>query len=78
MSETRFTDQKDASRYTLHVGDDLVSALDYNDDGRSVAMTRAFTPPPFRGKGYAAEIVAPLLFRCQKHKTENWKQNIEN
>ncbi|MEC8761628.1 MAG: GNAT family N-acetyltransferase [Actinomycetota bacterium] len=66
MSETRFADQKDASRYTLHVGDDLVSALDYNDDGRSVAMTRAFTPPPFRGKGYAAEIVARAVAELEE------------
>ncbi|MEV7693691.1 N-acetyltransferase [Microbacterium sp. NPDC089189] len=57
MSEFRFSDDKDASRYTLHRGDDLVSVLDYRDDGRSVSMVRAFTIPTFRGHGYAAEIV---------------------
>jgi uncharacterized protein len=53
----RFTDEKDASRYTLHRGDDLVSVLDYRDDGRSVAMTRAYTIPTFRGYGYAGDLV---------------------
>lgn len=57
MSELRFTDEKDASRYTLHRGDDLVSVLDYRDDGRTVAMTRAYTVPTFRGHGYAGEVV---------------------
>ncbi|MFJ6653738.1 GNAT family N-acetyltransferase [Microbacterium sp. NPDC091313] len=57
MSDLRFTDEKDASRYTLHKGDALVSVLDYNDDGRSVAMTRAFTIPTYRGHGYAGELV---------------------
>lgn len=57
MTDLRFTDEKDASRYTLHRGDDLVSVLDYRDDGRSVAMTRAFTIPTFRGHGYAGELV---------------------
>jgi predicted GNAT family acetyltransferase len=57
VTELRFTDEKDASRYTLHNGDDLVSVLDYRDDGRTVAMTRAYTIPTFRGHGYAGELV---------------------
>jgi len=57
MSELRFTDETDASRYTLHRGDDLVSVLDYRDDGRTVALTRAYTIPTFRGHGYAGELV---------------------
>ncbi|GAA4342810.1 GNAT family N-acetyltransferase [Microbacterium rhizosphaerae] len=57
MAPFRFTDEKDASRYTLHDGDDLVSVLDYRDDGRTVVMTRAFTIPTFRGHGYAGELV---------------------
>lgn len=57
MSELTFTDEKDASRYTLHDGDDLVSVLDYRDDGRTVALTRAYTIPTFRGRGYAAVVV---------------------
>src|SRR6185312_4523127 len=57
MADLRFTDEKDASRYTLHRGDDLVSVLDYRDDGRTVAMTRAYTVPRFRGHGYAGQVV---------------------
>ena len=57
MTELRFTHESDASRYTLHRGDDLVSVLDYRDDGRTVAMTRAYTVPTFRGHGYAGELV---------------------
>lgn len=57
MTDLTFAHEPDASRYTLHRGDDLVSVLDYNDDGRSVAMTRVYTIPTFRGHGYAAVIV---------------------
>lgn len=52
------TDEKDASRYTLTDDGVLVSVLDYRDDGRTIALTRAFTIPTFRGRGYAAEVVA--------------------
>lgn len=57
MADLTFADEPDASRYTLHRGGNLVSVLDYRDDGRTVAMTRAFTIPTFRGHGYAAELV---------------------
>jgi predicted GNAT family acetyltransferase len=53
-----FTNETDASRYTLRKGHDIVSVLDYRDDGRTVAMTRAYTVPTFRGHGYAGEVVA--------------------
>lgn len=52
-----FTDEKDASRYTLLHDGELVSVLDYRDDRRTVALTRAFTIPSFRGEGYAARVV---------------------
>jgi Predicted acetyltransferase len=58
MTVFAFADEKDASRYTLHKGTDLVSVLDYRDDGRTIALTRAYTTPSFRGHGYAGEIVA--------------------
>ncbi|HWI31386.1 MAG TPA: GNAT family N-acetyltransferase [Microbacterium sp.] len=58
MSSLTFTHEPDASRYTLRRGDELLSVLDYRDDGRTVAMTRAYTVPTFRGHGYAAEVVA--------------------
>jgi len=50
--------EQDAARYTLTRDGALVSVLDYRDDGRTIALTRAFTIPTFRGNGYAAEIVA--------------------
>ncbi len=58
MSALTFTDEPDASRYALHRGGELVSVLDYRDDGRTVALTRAYTIPAFRGHGYAGEVVA--------------------
>ena len=61
MTELQFADEKDASRYTLHRGGDLVSVLDYRDDGRTLALTRAYTNPRFRGRGYAAEVVARAI-----------------
>lgn len=58
MTEFTFANETDASRFTLHKGDDLVSVLDYRDDGRTMALTRAYTIPTFRGHGYAGELVA--------------------
>ena len=57
MTSLVFTHEPDASRYTLRRGADLVSVLDYRDDGTTVAMTRAYTVPTFRGHGYAGEVV---------------------
>lgn len=50
------TNETDASRYTLMRDGELVSVLDYADDGRTVALTRAFTIPTHRGHGHAARI----------------------
>lgn len=58
VTDLRFSDERDASRFALHRGDDLVSIIDYRDDGRTVAMTRVYTVPTFRGQGYAAEVVS--------------------
>ncbi|MFT3797260.1 GNAT family N-acetyltransferase [Microbacterium sp.] len=66
MADLSFANETDASRYTLHRGDDLVSILDYRDDGRTVAMTRAYTVPVFRGRGYAAEIVARAVAELEQ------------
>jgi len=57
MTHYDFTDEPDASRWTLRRGDELLSILDYRDDGRTVAMTRAYTNPKHRGHGYAAVVV---------------------
>lgn len=57
VADLTFSHEPDASRYTLHRAGDLVSVLDYRDDGRSVSLTRAYTVPTFRGHGYAGELV---------------------
>lgn len=54
MTDLTFADEPAASRYTLHRGDELVSVLDYRDNGETVALTRAYTNPSERGNGYAA------------------------
>jgi predicted GNAT family acetyltransferase len=59
------TDEKDASRYTLTRNGALVSVLDYRDDGHTVALTRAFTIPTFRGQGLAAKVVAGAVADLQ-------------
>ena len=54
--EPRFAHEEKDSRYALYLGDDLVSTLEYQDDGSTVAFTATFTEPAFRGNGYAAEL----------------------
>ncbi len=61
VSDLSFAHEPDASRYTLHRGSDLVSVLDYRDDGRTLALTRAYTVPTFRGHGYAGELVERVI-----------------
>jgi predicted GNAT family acetyltransferase len=66
MTDFTFANDTQASRWTLHRGRDLVSVLDYRDDGRTVAMTRAYTIPTFRGHGYAAEVVARAVAEVER------------
>lgn len=66
MRVLTFTHEPDASRYTLHRGDDLVSVLDYRDDGRTVAMMRAYTVPTFRGHGFAGELVGRAVDELER------------
>ncbi len=56
MTALTFAHEPDAARYALYKGSQLVSTLEYNDNGTSIAMTRAFTVPTHRGHGYAAEV----------------------
>ena len=66
VSTLTFAHEPDASRYTLRKGTDLVSVLDYRDDGRTVAMTRAYTIPTFRGHGYAGELTERAVAALEK------------
>lgn len=52
---------RDAARWELRRDGQLLSVLEYHDDGRTVAMTRAFTIPTFRGHGHAARVVAAAV-----------------
>lgn len=57
MSALEFSHEPDMSRWALRKGSDLVSVLEYRDDGKTIAMVRAYTVPTFRGHGYAGEVV---------------------
>ncbi|MEV8218469.1 N-acetyltransferase [Microbacterium sp. NPDC077391] len=60
-----FLDETDASRWALTRDGELLSVLDYRDDGTTVAMTRAFTIPTHRGHGYAARVVAGAVAQIE-------------
>jgi len=53
----QFDHEADAGRYVLRIDGDLVAVVDYALSPTSISFTRTFTSPPFRGKGYAGEIV---------------------
>lgn len=52
-----FANEADANRYTMRIDGDLVGVLSYSINGNAIALTRAYTQPPHRGHGYAAELV---------------------
>jgi predicted GNAT family acetyltransferase len=53
-----FTHDEQRHRWVGSIDGQVVTALDYADNGSTISMTRTFTNPPFRGNGYAAELVA--------------------
>lgn len=63
---TEFSDQTDASRFAMHVDGELVGVLDYRILGDSISLTRAFTVPHRRGRGYAAELVEYAVGEIEK------------
>lgn len=56
MSE--ITHEPDAHRYVLREGGELVSVLEYRDQGAGTVMHHTVTVPKFRGQGHAAALVA--------------------
>ncbi|MRG61778.1 N-acetyltransferase [Agromyces sp. CFH 90414] len=56
--EKQITHEPDARRYVLTVDGTPASVLDYRVLADSVAFTRTFTNPPYRGSGLAGEVVA--------------------
>ncbi|MBF4570602.1 N-acetyltransferase [Plantibacter sp. VKM Ac-2880] len=64
---TEFANETDAQRYTMHVDGQLVSVVDYRISGDSISFPRTFTTPPFRGKGYAGELVTYAVDDVEQH-----------
>ncbi len=52
-----FTHEKDAERYTLRDGKELLSSADYRINGNKISFHHTYTNPAHRGKGLAGEIV---------------------
>lgn len=51
------THEPDAHRYVLRRDGELVSVLEYRDQGAGTVMHHTVTVPKFRGHGYAGELV---------------------
>jgi uncharacterized protein len=51
------THEPDAERYVLRIDGQIASIVDYSTNGRTIALTRVFTSPPYRGSGLAAEVM---------------------
>ena len=67
-----FLHEPDARRYTLRVGGEVVSVLEYRDQGAGVVFHRTVTIPRHRGHGYAAELVEFAVTGCRaaRHGTD--------
>jgi uncharacterized protein len=52
-----FVNEPEARRYAMYLDGRLTCVLDYSINGGAIALTRAYTQPPQRGHGYAAELV---------------------
>lgn len=55
---TKFVHDAAGKRYSMLVGGELVSVLEYLDHGTSVVMHHTVTVPKHRGRGFAAKLVA--------------------
>ena len=61
-----FEHEADRRRYLGRIDGQVVCSLDYADDGAVVSMTRTFTNPPFRGRGYAALITEHAVDEAER------------
>ncbi|WP_375388598.1 GNAT family N-acetyltransferase [uncultured Amnibacterium sp.] len=52
-------------RYLGRIDGEVVTSLDYAVAGTVISMTRTFTNPPFRGRGYAGEITAHAVAEAE-------------
>ena len=55
--KNEITHEPDAHRYVLRHGGELVSVLEYRDQGTGTVMHHTVTVPKFRGHGYAGALV---------------------
>lgn len=65
--ELEFDHDTDAKRYIVRKGGEMVSTLDYALSPTAVSFTHTFTPPPHRGHGYAADLVAFAVDDVEKN-----------
>ncbi|RIX28135.1 GNAT family N-acetyltransferase [Amnibacterium setariae] len=61
-----FEHEADRRRYLGRIDGEVVCSLDYADDGAVVSMTRTFTGPPYRGRGYAAQITEHAVDEAER------------
>jgi predicted GNAT family acetyltransferase len=54
---TEFVHDEEAHRFTMLVGGEPVSFLEYQDHGSSLVFHHTVTIPKFRGRGFAAKLV---------------------
>ena len=56
-ADNELSHEPDAHRYVLRRGGELVSVLEYRDQGTGTVMHHTVTVPKFRGHGYAGALV---------------------
>jgi predicted GNAT family acetyltransferase len=56
-ADSEITHEPDAHRYVMRRNGELVSVLEYRDQGTGTVMHHTVTVPKFRGHGYAGELV---------------------
>lgn len=49
--------EPDARRYVLSIDGDPVAVLNYAINGNQISFTHTYTKPPYRSRGFAAELV---------------------
>jgi len=55
---TEFTIEPEANRYAMRINGELVAVVDYSANGNVISLSRVYTAPHRRGRGFAAKVVA--------------------
>ncbi|MFS0730113.1 GNAT family N-acetyltransferase [Curtobacterium sp. 1P10AnD] len=61
-----FRHEADEKRYAMYVDGELVSVLDYRENGDAIAFPHTYTVPKHRGHGYAAALVAHTIDEVER------------